>query len=647
MPLTPGTQLGPYKILELIGTGGMGEVYRARDTRLHRDVAVKVLRPLAERDAAKRFQREALAASALSHPNICTIHDVGEAGGQPYIVMELLEGVTLGAHLGDKPLDPSSALTLVIPIAEALEAAHARGIVHRDIKPANVMITARKQVKVLDFGLAKHTAMGGDHQETVEALSITGAVMGTPQYLSPEVLKGSQADQRSDLWAFGVILYQMLTGQVPFSGASMFELSSSILKEPTPPLPADVPSGIRTVVNRCLAKDPADRYQSAGELRAALEALHSPAVAAVKGTLPKKWLLAAAGIVGLALAVFAWQYDSGNTNGARRVSTGGPASSVQEANDLFELAMNLMRVQNDVPKGIEMMERALALDPKFHEARRYLAFQQVILLLNGYTNDVNPIYKAEEELRRVEREAPELVSLPSAQAGVYMVLGRKELIPVARLNEVMKRDPPHNDTYLWRMVVSLLRGDDAEAKEIARQILEREPTFGAPRMFLGEILRREGDLQGAIREQTYVLGLGPEAPGAARFLALAYMDAGQLSEARRVLEERRAHLSNNYMWRQTMALLLALEGKRDEALQAMDPGTEKFARAAWWVATAEMAEFYAVLGDTTKAVDWIEEAVNRGDERVEWFRRNPRLAAIQKDERFLRMVEALEARRRR
>lgn len=625
----------------------MGEVYKARDTRLRREVAIKVLRGLADTNASKRFQREARAASALSHPNICTVHDVGEAGGQPYMVMELLEGTTLGAHLGDKPLDTTIALAFALQIAEALEAAHAKGIIHRDIKPANVMITGRRQVKVLDFGLAKHTVIG-EQQETlsIEALSAAGTVMGTPQYLSPEVLRGSEADVRSDLWAFGVVFYQMLTGHVPFTGTTMFELSSSILKEPMPPLPANVPSAMRIIVNRCLAKNPADRYGSASELRAALEALHSEVVPAARMNRQRRWLLAAAAAVGLAGAVFVWQYPPGATGSGRKLSTGGPTSPVQEANELFELAMNFQRVQNDVPRGIQTLERALALDPHFAEARRYHAFNYLILLLNGYANDINLIYKAEEELRQVEREAPDLESLPSAQAAVYTLLGRKELIPVEKLDKIMKRDPPHNDSHLWRMISFILSGDDKTAKQIAAQTLEREPLFGAPRMFLGDILRREGDPQGAIREETKVLAQSPENPSAVRFLALAYMDSGDLNQARRVLEDRRPGLSGNYMWRQTMALLLALEGKREEALQTMDPETQRFASAVW-VATSEMAEFYAVLGDTTNAVEWLERAVRNGDERVEWFRRNPRLATIQRDERFLRILESIEASRKR
>ena len=647
MPLGPGTLLGPYEILAAIGAGGMGEVYKAHDTRLRRDVAIKVLQQVVADGAAwERFQREARAASALSHPNICTVHDVGEADGQPYLVMELLEGVTLRAHIGEKALETNAAVAIAVQIADALEAAHKKGIIHRDIKPANVMITGRGHVKVLDFGLAKQTAIDEDQPTlTLESLSAVGTVMGTPQYISPEVLQGARADARSDLWAFGVVLYQMLSGRLPFTGTTMLEMSSSILKEPAPPLTASVPTGLRAIVERCLARPLGDRYQNAGEVRAALELLYTRAGPA-SGSSRRTWLWAAGAAAVLAAGVFIWQQQPDSIAGGRRLSSGGPASSVQEANELFELSMNLMRVQNDVPRAMATLERAMALDGHFAEARRYHAFAYLILLLNGYTNDSNVLYKAEEELRQVAQEAPDLESLPSAQAAVYAAQGRKELIPYEKLNRVIERNPRNNDAQVWRLILLSYAGENEQAKQIATEMLEREPLFGAPRMFLGDMRRREGDIPGAIREELKVLEQAPTNISAARYLALAYMDAGDLSQARRVLEEKRSLYSENYMWRHSWALLLAVEGKREEALRTMDAETLKFLDAAF-VVTSEAAEFYAVLGDTATAVEWLDRAVRHGDERVEWFRKDPRLASIQKDERFLRIVESIEARRKR
>src|SRR5438067_3886089 len=205
MPLTPGEKLGPYEVLAPIGKGGMGEVYRARDTRLHRDIAIKVLSKAFTTEVARnRFQREARAASALNHPNICTVYDVGESAGHPFLVMELLDGKTLREHIGGKPLDISTALALSIEVADALVAAHAKGIVHRDIKPANIFVNERGHAKVLDFGLAKVKSpigvASGDSLATVgvdtDQLTSPGSTLGTAAYMSPEQVRGKELDSR-------------------------------------------------------------------------------------------------------------------------------------------------------------------------------------------------------------------------------------------------------------------------------------------------------------------------------------------------------------------------------------------------------------------------------------------------------------------
>jgi len=645
MPLSPGAKLGPYEIVSLLGAGGMGEVYRARDTRLGRDVAVKVLQEsLGSGKAWERFEREARAASALNHPNICAVHDVGEADGRPYLVMELLEGQTLRDYTGRQPAESAVVIALGAQIADALEAAHAKGVIHRDIKAGNIMVTGRRHVKVLDFGLAKYIAAAeSDDTLTLQSLTAAGTVVGTPHYMAPELLQGKPADARSDLWALGVVLHEMLAGQLPFQGSTAFEVSSAILREAPPALPGNVPSGLRTIVERCLTKRPEDRYQNAGEVRAALEALRAAVV-------PKRrnWLWAAAGVAvvlaagGGVIALRQPQQPAG-----RRLSTGGPPSANQEANELFELALSVQRVQNDIPRGQALLERALALDPKFAEAHRYHAFNYVVQIMNGYTNDRGLVYRAEEELKETSRLDPDLQSLPSAYIAVYGMQGRKDdLGPVLeQAQRVLEKNPTQNDTRLWRMILLWLAGDTARVKVELNGMLEREPLFGAPRLFLGEALRLEGDLPGAIREQKKILEQAPSNISAIRNLALAYMQGNQLDEARALLEEKRPLFPGNYMWRGTWAFLLALEGKRAEALQVMDEETLKFFDAAI-ISTLGAAEFYAVVGDKSKAIDWLDKAVRNGDERAEWFRKDPWLASIRQDPRFQQIVDSIEARRR-
>jgi Tol biopolymer transport system component len=275
MTLTAGSRLGPYEILSPLGAGGMGEVYRAKDTRLDRTVAIKVLPShlSSSPESRQRFEREARTISQLSHPHICALHDVGREGETEYLVMEYLEGETLADRLLKGPLPLEQTLRFGIQIADALDKAHRQGIVHRDLKPGNVMLT-KSGVKLLDFGLAKaiapvsqqssHTALPTQH-----ALTQEGTILGTFQYMAPEQLEGKDADARTDIFALGVVLYEMATGKKAFSGATQASLISSILRDEPQPISQVQPMSPPTldrIVKTCLAKDPEERWQSAGDV---------------------------------------------------------------------------------------------------------------------------------------------------------------------------------------------------------------------------------------------------------------------------------------------------------------------------------------------------------------------------------------------
>ena len=316
--IAPGTRFGPYEVLGLLGSGGMGEVYRARDPRLGREVAVKVLpRDMSsDPDRLRRFEQEARAAGALNHPNLVAVFDTGQHEGNPYVVFELLDGVTLRQRLGPGPLPARKAVDYAAQIAQGLAAAHEKGIVHRDLKPENLFVTKDGRVKILDFGLAKLRPALDPHapreeSTTVSAATGAGVVLGTVGYMSPEQVRGDPADHRSDIFAFGSVFYEMFSGRRPFTGETSAEVMTAILKEDPPELvKPDVPPGLERVVRRCIEKRPEERFQSTRDIGFALEALSgasSPALTATAHRAEKRrWNVLLAGavvVVGGTLAI--------------------------------------------------------------------------------------------------------------------------------------------------------------------------------------------------------------------------------------------------------------------------------------------------------------------------------------------------------
>jgi TolA-binding protein len=307
-----GQILGNYRILEPLGSGGMGVVYKAQDLTLGRNVALKLLRPATEEDygeSIERFRREARTASNLNHPNICTIYSFAEHNGQLLLAMELLDGDPLEKRIGGKPLDLRTTLEYATQIADALDAAHAEGVVHRDIKPANIFVSRRGQIKVLDFGLAKLAAgVSPENNVTQQFSSIAGTTVGTVSYMSPEQARGEELDQRSDLFSFGVVLYEMATGRQSFSGGTTAVVFDGILnREPIAPhtLNASVPPELERIIGKALEKDRSLRYQSAADMRADLQRLKrdsgSRILAAVQASTAETRAAAAAAAVTVAV----------------------------------------------------------------------------------------------------------------------------------------------------------------------------------------------------------------------------------------------------------------------------------------------------------------------------------------------------------
>jgi eukaryotic-like serine/threonine-protein kinase len=319
MALSPGTRLGVYEILALLGAGGMGEVYKARDPRLGRTVAIKILpSELAEVERRQRFEREAQAIASLNHPHICVVHDVGQHAGIDFLVMELLEGETLADRIAKGPIAFDQLLTYAIQIGDALDKAHRHGVTHRDLKPGNIMLT-KSGVKLLDFGLAKVQQAGLVPTQTIAAtltaaarpLTMQGAILGTLQYMSPEQLEGGEADARSDIFAFGALLYEMATGRRAFEGKSQVSLIAAILDHDPPPVSSlqnVTPQRFDDVIRICLAKNPDERWQNAADLVHELKLLGIPssaATAAVKQISTRERFMWTAAVVVAVVVVMA------------------------------------------------------------------------------------------------------------------------------------------------------------------------------------------------------------------------------------------------------------------------------------------------------------------------------------------------------
>jgi TolB-like protein/Tfp pilus assembly protein PilF len=335
--LEAGTRIGPYEILAPLAAGGMGEVYRARDARLGREVAIKMLAVAGNREeATRRFELEARAIAALNHPNVLAVYDVGTYGGNPYIVSELLRGHTLREALQGGRLPLREALEYASQLAEGISAAHEQGIVHRDLKPENLFLTSGGTIKILDFGIAKLIAEQRGTASTPDLKTQTGVLLGTIAYMSPEQLRGQSADQRSDIFSFGAVLYEMLAGQPAFAGASSLERAHAIVSDEPRPLPDDVPDQLQRVVHGCLCKDPSARWPSAKNL---VEQLTAASVAISTGAAGRaRTRLTGTRITALLLGIGAVAAGAGVIlvqlrayNGSRTVTASAPAPAASIA----------------------------------------------------------------------------------------------------------------------------------------------------------------------------------------------------------------------------------------------------------------------------------------------------------------------------
>jgi len=529
-----GKTLGHFHILEKIGQGGMGEVFLAEDTSLHRMVAMKFLPVEMQQDdtARKRLIREARSAAALDHPYICHINEVGESEGRAFIAMEYVKGRSLKERLAAGALPLNEVLRAAIEVAEALEAAHAKGIIHQDIKPGNIMLTPTGHAKVMDFGLAKQATGGGgadSQDETVTALTRCGAAVGTLAYMPPEQLRGQMVDSRSDLWALGVTLYEMATGMRPFQGQDGFELMSSILNRVPRPLPSQAPAELGAVIGRCLEKDPEKRYQRAGDLREALIAVQAGTVSPWVGwryrLTHSRWPVIAA--VALALFILAGILVTLDVGGLRTRLTGASdAAKIQSLavlplenlsgnpeQDYFAAGMTETLITDLARLGglRRVTARATAMRYQgtkrpFAEIARELRVDALVTgsvqrfaervsiavqLIDPETEDQLWTNRYERDLKDVIRLQNEIVAAIVGEIRIRLTPGDK-----ARLASARPVDPEAYDAYLKGCIeTNRLSPKNFEmAMEYFRLALQKDPAFALAHTGIARVWNAKGHL---------------------------------------------------------------------------------------------------------------------------------------------------------
>jgi tRNA A-37 threonylcarbamoyl transferase component Bud32/tetratricopeptide (TPR) repeat protein len=637
MPLTIGACLGPYEIIAMIGAGGMGEVYKARDTRLDRTVAIKVLTrdKVADPERKRRFLQEARTVSALNHPNIVTLYDIASDGGIDYLVMEYVPGKSLDRLITPKALPLSEALNYAQQIGNALAAAHAAGIVHRDIKPANVMVTPESQVKVLDFGLAKPdeppVTPDGITRTLETALTRPGIVLGTVAYMSPEQARAEKVDARSDLFSFGAVLYEMATGRRAFPKS---------LDWTRPPASRADPE-LDRIVFKLIDLDSDLRYQTAADVVVDLKRLRASRDAGISR---RRWLWTGVSAGLVAAAVWGAIQWRSNTQGTQRLSDGNRSSSNAEANGYYERAMLFGGggVENNSQR-VRMLQRALALDPRFAAARAEFAFSSVVMILNGDSNDPDLFYRTEEQVRQALQDDPGCGRAHSVLALTYLLQGQKELVP-PEVAKALQANPDDMTAPTWLLEYYRLNGDYARAAALAKQIISRWPLYWPGHLYLGILLQEQCDAAGAIREQERVLEQDAQNVAALAELSRAYIDARDLTNARQTLERARPGDRRNYGLRLKWALLLGAEGKRAEAFREMDGQVQAYASIS--NKAAQVSEFYALVGEPARALEWLDKAVRASDDRDEWWGRDPLLMSLRDDSRFRQILVSVAHRRK-
>lgn len=575
-----GKSIGPYQVLAKLGAGGMGEVWRARDERLDREVAIKVLPAdiVASPSRRERFAREARAASALVHPNIITIHEINAADGLDFIVMEYVRGETLGAALSRGRLPVDRALDYATQIAAALAAAHHAGIVHRDLKPGNVMITPGGLVKVLDFGIAKRMLDTPEHAQetTFAALTMAGDSIGTPAYMSPEQTVGDTVDARSDVFSFGIVLYEMLAGRLPFQSTTRLSLIRQIVHDPPAPIRTvapDLPAGVVAIVERCLAKDPAGRYANAGEVGDALRALaapRAPVTSPLRGR-HRRAAGAALAVTFVVLAGIGWQRGPAALRWLRTATT--PPATLPDIDappqELYRRATESLRLsyrEKYVDTAIAQLERALQLMPDYPsaDARLSLAFWR----RNAQRADPEWQKRALVHAERAVTGDSQLAVAHIAY-GAALALAGDRTKAAAEFATAETLDPA-NWELQWRLGdFAFAQKDPTRAEQHYRRAVAAGPREWETHSRLGVFLYQQARYADAIQSFETMRGLAPDHPIAYANLAATYHQMGRTDDAAALLQQALETMPDSLTY-SNLGTYLYFQGKYPEAVKAFE-----------------------------------------------------------------------------
>ncbi|MBK6404049.1 MAG: tetratricopeptide repeat protein [Holophagales bacterium] len=624
MSLPAGTKLGPYVILAPLGSGGMGEVYRATDSRLGREVAVKVL----TRDAGspvrrERFLREAQAASALNHPGIVTVHDVGREQGVDFIVMERVEGRTLRGILDAGPVPVDEALGYARQAAAALAVAHAAGIVHRDLKPQNLMVTPGGQLKVLDFGLAcVESGVVDSIGPTKERLTEFGTVVGTPGYMSPEQIEGKPVDVRTDVFSLGIVLYEMLTGKAPFGGSSAAAVLYEIVHrvpEPAVRLRPGLGRHVTDVLDAMLRKDPAQRLADGGEVLAALTGAPLRSRTERRGL---AWAVAAAAAVLLGCVVvvgLVWRARHPSSPEVRTAAAPAPGNAYDRYLEGLELVKRWDKGTN-LDDAIRLFREAAAEDPSFALAFARLADAERIKY--ALTRDRTWLDAAGRSADEAVRLNPGLAPVQVALGRIHGMRGSNDLAFAAfeRALAIDANDPEANQA-IARQYERLGRLEDAEASY--RKALSLDPENLSILDAFANFLFRQGRFEEAVREWRAVIRLAPDNAAALVNLGSALSETGRFAEAI-TLYERAVSLKPSTMAYSNLGTAYSRAERYPEAAAAYRKALELDGED--WLAWGNLAYVSSWMGGMdARAVEAFERAIRLAEaERKE----SPRDASL-------------------